>query len=241
MYLLREDDGGYWFIWVLFWITLLFLCMQTAYKYLRRLQYKIINNVFLELIILMLPYVLLWILGYYKAIPIQIENIFAISKILKYYPCFIVGYFLGKYLIFDKIVRNPISVFILILAFILIEYKNFTGFRGYAYISISLILCLAIYAVLRTNSDKIQKYFPQLSYVGQRSLDIYLFHYFFIGVFSNGEMSPLPLYIGYWFWELVVQLVMAGILICACIFVGNIIRSNKYAAFLFLGEKLNKI
>ncbi len=75
-----------------------------------------------------------------------------------------------------------------------------------------------------------------LQYIGRRTLDIYLLHYFFLPVnlknlFPYFFQTSLPAL------ELVVSLLIAGVVIVLCLIVGGVLRINPEMAHLMWGAK----
>ncbi|MDR1810350.1 MAG: acyltransferase family protein [Prevotella sp.] len=240
MYIYESAHQGYWFILALFLITALFLCMKLIYSVLpppiASARISGASNWLYEFCILLLPFFIFWLLEHFDIItvPTPIGNILSLSMVVENYRYFILGYFLGKYQEFDRLLRKPAVVFLLMLGFIILLYlqaKQHAIYSHIPYTLVRIILCLSIYAVFRANSDKIQKTFSKLSFIGRRSLDIYLIH----GLFM---LSSYPITANYWLLDILIKLLMSVILLGIAILTGSLIRSNKYAAFLFFGQKL---
>jgi peptidoglycan/LPS O-acetylase OafA/YrhL len=185
-----------------------------------------------------IPYVLLRFLDHYKFIPEQIGNAFAVGRISAFYRFYLLGYIISKHNNIEKLIRNEKSIFFLISIFIgiiylQVEHKNI--YNAIPPTFISIMLTLAVYVVMRSNSEKIQQRFPKLSYIGKRSLDIYLIHFFLFATVPN---ITYPVFISYWFVDIVVKILLAGVFVYASVIIGSFVRSNKYMALFFLGQKL---
>ena len=75
-----------------------------------------------------------------------------------------------------------------------------------------------------------------LKFIGKRTLDIYLLHFFFLYpnlgvIYSHFTENDYPLY------ELTISLIIATVVITACLLVGTILRVNNTMAHFLFGKK----
>ena len=179
-------------------------------------------------------------------------KIFSLHKTFDYFPYFAFGYLcsMNKEFWF-KMLENKVFTFIIIFLFTVVFYINVV------YISPNLDSCLIVRIIFWTirlivgflgllivyntfrvyqgtfTSDK--KIGRSLQYIGKRTLDIYMLHYFFLPylpqvglILQKGNNAILELALG-----LGVSLIVIGV----CLVVSNILRTNPILAKYLFGVK----
>lgn len=239
-----SSKGGYWFTYTLF-VYFLF------YAILRFLCRKCNDKTFTIIIIVVgLAFYVLKSGIVYDMIPIseKIKGSLGIGK-WYYFFFFIVGTLFRQN--FDVVQKwldgKRLILYCLVLYFVLNVYKdiiptestigNLVDF-GVNFI-LSLTGLIILFAFFRTNQSlftKDTKLGFSLQYIGRRTLDVYLIHYFLIPyqlsksvhVFEN---YPMPII------EAVCSLMMALIIIAFCLLISNIIRLSPFLAHWLFGVK----
>ena len=109
------------------------------------------------------------------------------------------------------------------------------------YIACSLSGVLLVFAFFRRYQESFtqQKRLGRtLQYVGRRTLDIYLLHYFFLVMNDCSVLSPyltkMPVL------ALFVELAFSALIIALCLLLSNILRLSPFIAHYFLGAKVKR-
>lgn len=146
---------------------------------------------------------------------------------------------------FEKTLENtPLVMLSIIIYFCFNVWSEF--FRPISSTGFNLLCSLSglvlVFAFFRKNKETFRKECwvgSIMQYVGRRTLDIYLIHYFFVisnldSVFPNfGELnSP--------FIEFVVSLILSITIIAACLVVSHVFRLSPTLAHLMFGARVEK-
>lgn len=186
---------------------------------------------------------------------VLVSDIFCLHQICIYIPFFIVGYIVSGYReIFHRCLDNEIIQFSIVILFCITFYIKYTSptsfyerntalliYRNIQDYIIGLSGICIIYNLFRVNSSKVSKETKLgrvLQYIGRRTLDIYMLHYFFL---------PRILLLGNYIYnksDFVLELIIVGffvvIVLLLCLFFSNILRINKYTSYYLLGVQNNK-
>ena len=241
---------GYWFTIVLFEMFFIVYAINTFF-------YSPNSEIFKKrqlisvIICSILCYGFLFIV---KVIPPLEEfcNIFSLNSTFKYFPFFAFGYIcsMNKELFYGIFEKEGFVVGV-IVAFCILFYIN--NFYVYPHLTEGLFfrVCflmvgslvsfsglLIVFNTFRTYQDSFtsdKKVGDALQYIGKRTLDIYLLHYFFLPyipqlgkLLSDGRNAVLELAIGGGLSLLVVMI---------CLVVSNILRSSPILAKYLFGAK----
>lgn len=234
--------NGYWFTIALFEFFVIYGILSTFIPY--------INNSFIERdayvgnIILISIGIILFILGY-KTLPFFIMALLSLP--LHYFIFFAMGIIIKRYfsLFQSKILDNNTFISIIIFSFFILSiiYIKFSINILAIYMIIELLLgslgIITIFALFRKNeeffegSNFISKVFK---FIGKRTLDIYLLHFFFIkNIISWAqpyiESNPSPTL------ELIITLILSFFVVGICLLLSSIIRISPFLAKYLFGAR----
>ena len=233
--LYNEVKCGYWFTLVLF----VFL----VYYSLIRFILKIINvdNSYSDFIILILGFSFYFIR--YLPLNVEIKNLFCMSN-WYLFIFFVIGTLTRKHLnhIQVAIDKTPL-ILIAILIFFL--FNIFEKFIGLHFSLVLLFLTSLSGVVLVFSFFKNRLYFWNkestvsscLQFIGKRTLDIYLIHFFLLPVFLKDLVSdsltsnPFP------FIDMTISIFIALIVIGGSLLISNIIRLSPFLVHWLFGAK----
>lgn len=237
-YIFNPYHAGYWFLFSLFthWILFLFL---------KRILYiiKLDKYIIIEIAVLISPFFLGNIIMHFLN-DITI-NTLTLSYTISYYRFFILGYFIGKFILHKQennlqLISHPIcfstSVIIFIgTSLIYITRNNITTIIPPTVWQ--LLLCLSLFYILYNY----KLFLPEqpkrlLIYLGRNTLIIYTFHYFFLYTFTSIECKHLSSY----GLQVIIGAIIITIIVIACLGVSSLFTCNKILSFLFLGKNSNK-
>lgn len=111
------------------------------------------------------------------------HDIFSIGRCFEMWPYFILGIFTKKYNLLTYLHKYPVIASVAAISFILtffvaIEYYGCNLGRFYKLAGISMLIYLIDIFSSRENQDT--KLESQLAFIGRNSLEVYIFHYFFL-------------------------------------------------------------
>lgn len=244
----HEAKFGYWFTYALFNYFVLYIVLKKTFDTIKMREE-------ISLLLLLLIGVILWCFPYYNVIikyNAPLMNFFLIGK-LYYFFFFIFGIYIKKHFDkFEKILDNSSLILIAVILFFSLSFFSQIEINA-PYIIIGIIhkatsITLGISGIIITLGffRKNKKYFSEnnvigniLKYIGKRTLDIYLIHYFFITpdlqkTFTFFAHNELPIL------EFTVSLIMTAIIISACLFISQILRLDNTMAHYLFGAKKEK-
>ena len=238
-YIFNPYHAGYWFLFSLFTHWIIFLPLKHILYIMKLDRYIVI-----EFVVLISPFFLGNIIMYYLN-DVTINSL-TLSYTVSYYRFFILGYFIGKFIlhahenIFQFIISHQICFSICVIIFIGTSLIYITGNNITNIIPTTvwqLLLCLSLFGILYNYklflSEKLKKIFI---HIGQNTLIIYTFHYFFLYTFTSIECKQLSSY----GLQTIIGVIIIVIIIMACIGVSSLFACNKILSLLFLGRKSNK-
>lgn len=115
-------------------------------------------------------------------VPQSISDILSLTLIVKFFPYFIMGNFIKRYRLHDRIFENPLIFVVSIAVWLFGSYLTFP-YSGYLVTTAAIIVIMNVcrkmdVANLQTLiGNRIKR---GLNYIGQATLYIYLFHYYAI-------------------------------------------------------------
>ena len=234
--------SGYWFTIALFEYFVI-------YSLFRFLSNYIVNNKYENHVIIFSGF-LIYLIYYLLLVPDEdlshkaiIINIIGIQQWC-YYLFFCLGTIVKKYYnIYIKLSDKPYFTTTIILLFfginIFLVNINFPLWNTIKFIILGTTGILIILTFFLRNENllkKTNKIGYGLQYIGRRTLDVYLLHYFFLpgnlsilGTFIKTNGSPIV--------ELVISLLLALIVISVCLILSNILRMSPILARFLFGVK----
>ena len=156
----------------------------------------------------------------------------------KHFLFFVLGTLARKHFSkFVLLIENDLVVISCIAVFV---GANMPG-MGRVHVVCSLPGVLLVFAFFRRYQESFtqQKRLGRtLQYVGRRTLDIYLLHYFFLVMNDCSVLSPyltkMPVL------ALFVELAFSALIIALCLLLSNILRLSPFIAHYFLGAKVKR-
>lgn len=167
------SKGGYWYLWVL----AVFYLLLSLFKYCCGRK-EIIREILLASIIYIVFKMLIRVFN----IPGN-HDIFSVGRCLEMWPYFMLGFFTRKYNLLTYIHRYPAIASVAAVTFIItffgvIEYCGYNLGRFYKLASATMLVFLLY--VFSSREDMKTKLENQLALIGRYSLEVYIFHYFFL-------------------------------------------------------------
>lgn len=245
-FILSSKKLGYWFTIVMFEM---YLILYTLNLCLYNSNFKIFEKrLVISLVLLSILSFCSWII--FSKFPHKLVDAFCLLDLCKFFPYFAFGIIcsMNKDL-FHRILENKYFTFVIILLFCIGFYVN----RFYLSIPSNVIIILLrfivtfligfaglliVYNTFRVYKDSFssdKKIGRMLQYIGKRTLEIYLLHYFLLPTLpALGNMLSKS---NNFVLELVVGLFISLLVIAVCLVVSNILRTNPILAKYLLGVK----
>ena len=225
--------SGYWFTIVLFCFFTIYAIIMTVFRVTKLVM----------IILLILSILLLW-----SNKPVIYDlvnpNLISIGK-LRYFIFFLLGVFVKNHFNnFERLLVNRWTMTFLIPFFFISVILLFHSFmpetlKFVLWGSSGLIIVFGLFRHYEKSFAKESIIGYCLQYIGTRTLDVYLLHYFFLpqnlheaGQFFNESLNPTI--------ELFVTLLLALLIICLCLILSNVIRLSPLLAHWLFGAKSTK-
>lgn len=215
--------GGYWFLYVLLITSVIFILIESvACRFKSPILYA---SAFI------LPYI--GVIGL-KLSHIEMGGAIPVNHFVSYYRYFLIGWMCKKYLPFNQLLfGNNITYALGFILFLLQWYwcdkcNMLLIFLGA--IGAIIVLQQWLHTAPKT------KVLNLFSYLGQKSLIIYVIHYFFIPDVSQQLNSFITIPSLPFVWQFTFAFTLSSAIIAASLFVGSLIEKNKHLSFVFLGK-----
>ena len=233
--------GGYWFTFVL---LEMFICYFTLSYIANKLHHHLIMDFGMIVLSLLGVMVLLFLRN-----ESNLWNFLCLENLTKYFQFFTFGILCRKYenQLF-KILRNDIFKAIIIMAFIvgLLLYFDIIPNNIYLYKFnhdiiiryVGLLLVFIFFYQKKGFWEKNKKISSVFLFIGRRTLDIYLIHFFLL---------PNLKFMTYWISkegmfviQLTVSVLVTIIIIALCLLISELIRTSDTLSYYLLGVNKNK-
>lgn len=229
---------GYWFTFALFSYFLVYI---VSLRICRLLRNKINEDIVLVVISVFIYLLSIIALKFEFVSP---ENdLLGISRLV-HYPFFVFGSRVRKYYMeFCKLLDNQyfsmlvVAMFVLILIFPIPNVINKFGTVGFFTGGIlGIIVTLATFRKYKEALSTSHNIGRIVQFVGRRTLDIYLIHYFFIAsnmqaLLPNFDRLESP------FLEFICDIAISIIIIALCLLVSSVLRTSPLLAQWLFGVK----
>lgn len=239
--LTAPQKSGYWFTFTLFEYYILYIFIHTLADACRLKRYA--KDIILLIVALGL---------YATTVPTMVERwplseevrgIIGISQ-LGYFFFFMLGTRIRKHFnLFEKSLDQTPLIMVCVIIFFgfnicsaWVRPISSTGFNLLTSLS-GLIIVLSLFRQEKETFSIEHRAGRILQYIGRRTLDIYLIHYFF--VFSNMQ-AILPDFAAYNspFLEFSFSLLLTGLIISACLIISRVLRMSPTMAHFLFGKKI---
>ena len=233
--------GGYWFTFVLFEFFILYILIERA------------GRIWSPILAVVITIASFFYARYYDSLHSSAEGyqLFIINALgflsvtcWRLFIFFYIGAWMRRH--FDSFIRwtgKPAIIFIITVAFFLIastSHKDNLWFEMFRYYAGGITGMWMIFTLFRLSASWLKKSGLEkpMQYVGQRTLDIYLLHYFFLPRFLMQYASQLQAYDSR-FLEFIVIMAISLIILALCLIASYILRLSPFLAHYLFGVKRN--
>ncbi len=242
-------DSRYWFCFILFEVCLTFVLFDF---FVQKTPFTSSNSKTIIYIILALGLLLLFLI-LKKYLPILATKFpfgyIGFFNVLKYTPWLLAGVIakLQKELFLRIINTNWLMSCIFILYIILLVYgtedyfsMSFVKFLKFVNAFFAILILFRVFSMSQNFFSSNNRIGRIMVYVGQRTLPIYLVHYFFIEGMRNLSPAFRELVQQNWFFELIIVSAIAIMICGACLAVEKVLQKFPLLHSLAFGFKLKK-
>ena len=232
--------GGYWFTIALLWMFVIYYLFAYLESKLKVKSWIPITLLFIVSLCFYetcyLPQTFPWAQGY-KGEPIQWLNDTCLSQVMYYFPFFLFGNIVHRYWDQAQKVMDSKWFFPVVVIVVIVCTMDVLKWHNLRWEWTNLPSTLAKFGLLvitfmyfRYYKDHFTKFSPigrSLQYIGRRTLDIYLLHFFFlpniptVGMFFNKYRHNFVL-------DTTLAVVIALLIIVFCIISSNILRVSPF-------------
>lgn len=222
---------GYWYLYVLaIYRVILYLCQQLSRIIIRNRNNQLALRI--EVFLLILVIVIFNILNTYVGQPYN--DLFSVWIARQYFMFFSIGYIARRYNILIRLSKYNVIYSLSLIMFILICYLYISGY-GHLFHICGILLIGWLSPIFIQRENKSSRLENMLELFGQKSFDIYVYHYFILGLIN------LPM-LGKWFdctgnilFEALLGLLLSVLIAFITIFIGKLVRqSNLLKRLLFI-------
>ncbi len=243
--LTHASKRGYWFTFALFNYFIVYIAVK-ALLGLKKVKegYALTTLLLIGAVLYILPMKNILL---NCGIPVAVLNLCSVEYMF-YFIFFVLGACVKRYFKqFESLIDNYFLLTIAIVVYFVVNIVfDYTNERYLVAMGTKFILAICGIVITFGFFRKNESFFASenkvaktLKFIGKRTLDIYLLHYFFLShnlpnIFPFFTEHNLPLF------EFTASLFVTAIVISACLFISSVLRtSNTLAHFLF-GAKSNK-
>ena len=227
--------GGYWFTFVLLEYYVVYIIFQLLLRPFRQHWMADILQAVAALGIFAVSR-LLFHYYYQQSVSDTLLSLFSVVK-FQTFIFFIVGTLARKhYARFERILDNNVFILLCLAMYVsinILQPRDTILFLGTGFSGVMLVfMFFRRYQYSFTSTRRLG---AVMQYVGRRTLDIYLLHYFFI--YTNDLTGLKSIFAGSPVIELCVSLIFSVIVIFLCLIVSNLLRVSPFISRYCFGVK----
>ena len=238
---LGATKGGYWFTFALFVFFLLYLFSE---RYLKRWGGAYALVVSIAAFCYDINYN-----RYFKDMGLMTQALGFLSFITwRYYLFFYIGTWVKRH--FDDFIRwtgKPVVIMAVVIGFALFAWHPHSENAMAAYLIFSvgglmgLTMVFTLFRYIYTSSllSPFASHLSPLEYIGTRTLDIYLLHYFLLPRFLSQYSGSLHAFDNQWL-ESLVAMTLSLMIVMVCLLVSYVIRLSPFLGHYLFGVKYER-
>lgn len=234
---LSRGLDGYWFTFVLFEMFCIYFTVSLLCKKFFNMIMVLISSLGIISLVLFRSDVQWW-------------NVLCMENLCKYFQFFTLGVLCRKYNIqFLNLIQNDLFKTLMIIIFLMCLFIitrtswGIESFVGKNLVRSILVRYSGLFVVFSFFASK-KEFFNQetqlnkwIQFIGRRTLDIYLIHYFLIPIFPN---NFAPIIKDNVIFEVLFPSILALIIIVICLLISEVLRSSDFLAHYLFGAKSDK-
>lgn len=236
------NKSGYWFTFTLYEFYVLYIMLNLLFNVLPTILRR-----YQDALLLFFSLLIYYLLSNYSLV-VQYSLNLGLGALLgvptwTYFLFFCIGSIIRKYFThFERLLDSqffvPVCVLLYIWLNVLPELENVSSTACHLVLPVAgLFVVFALFRKKKKVFSRSHKIGRILIYIGRRTLDIYLIHYFFVftnmqNVFPNFAELNVP------FLEFILSFLIAWLIVIACLAVSEVLRISPLLAHYLFGQKI---
>lgn len=228
-FLYHDSKMGYWYLFVLSGYYILMMLFHYVNTY--------IGKKSLIVDIALAATIFVGLAGLHFLLGKKVSDLFCVYKMCTFWPVFFFGYMVNKYKKLKDFIFSNIGYTIALIVYAVGLYLSYREFWYYIGIPLGLFAA-AFFANLfqrRENSTSLIE--RELARLGRGSLDVYIFHYFFLWTISLHPVGTYCFETGNLLLFVLVSVVLSVIIAYLCLLVGYILKSSSLLQTIIFGKR----
>ena len=228
-FLWHDSKMGYWYLFVLsgyYIMMMLFHYMNT---------YKGKKGLIVDLALAATIFVAL--AGLHFLLGKKVSDLFCVYKMCTFWPVFFLGYMVKKYQILKDFVFSDSGYTIAFIVYgicLLLDYRQFWYYLG---IPMGMFAAVFFANLFRRREEQTTVVERELARLGRGSLDVYIFHYFFLWTISLHPFGTYCFETGNLLLCVLVASVLSVIIAYLCLLVGYVLKSSNLLKAIIYGKR----
>ena len=187
-------------------------------------------------------------LGGMKFYDLEYYPVLCLTNLSRYFEFFVLGILCRKNgVFFDKVISSDTTVTLIFVLFVVCFVFHWNKYMlcelsllhiiNFEFI-IRYIGVIMVFAIFQHNKDCFEydtKWVRCIKFIGRRTLDIYLIHYFLLPNYKNLGVSLIE---GGVIFEFVFTMVIAILIVLTSLFISQVLRTSKYIGHYLFGAKI---
>ena len=228
LFITDRDKVGLWYLWSLF---NLYIIAVLGYWVLSLFRKHILIDLLFWLCIYILLRVLNYVLDDEISSVISLERTFSISAFFGL-GCIVSKYNLQQYFVNKRIYE--VMIIALVVDYFLFTTYNYFNTYTLKFIFVSLPAVYVIVSIFKEYSYE-SCFYKTLATMGRYSLEIYTFHYFFLGTFTFPTFSVLTTQNGLLIINSICAIFLGFIFCVLSIIISKFVKTSNVFSFLMFG------
>ena len=170
----------------------------------------------------------------------EISTILSLDLIRSLWAFFFFGYLARKYNLIKWLEKDIVFTIALVSIIPLFFLQRITP---HAFVLISFFMIISLVVLFRRRDSAQSIVENELVRLGKGSLDIYIYHYFFIRPIGGYRMTEFGEWLqrtDNWLLEFFILTVIAVITSYCCLLIGRVLRQSRILTFIIYGKKLEQ-
>ncbi len=226
---------GYWFTFVLLEFFVVYIVLQLL---LRPIRHHWSADVIQLVVAFVIYLVVIYLFRHHNQELMQgtLLSLFSVEK-FGFFMYFVIGTLVRKHFVkFERVLDS--NVFILLCFVVLLSLNMIHSRIPFSALAVGFTSVMIVFIFFRRYQQSFmsnRRLGSVMQYVGRRTLDIYLLHYFFI--FTNDLTTLNTIIKGSPVLGFCCSLVFAIVVICLCLLVSNVLRISPFISKYCFGVK----
>ena len=228
-FLYHDSKFGYWYLFVLSGYYML----MTLFHYLNTFDGK--KGLLVDLVLSAVIFV--GLAGLHFLLGKKVSDLFCVYKMCTFWPVFFFGYMVKKYQKLKDFVFSNIGYTIALIVYVVGLYLSYKEFWYYIGIPVGLFAAAFFANLFHRRENESSFVECELARLGRNSLDVYIFHYFFLWTISLHPVGTYCQETGNLLLFVLVAAVLSVIIAYLCLLVGYILKCSSLLQTIIFGKR----